>query len=137
MSAWPSLSVRDPGDPTTLSAFSRLAERVHATDGHPAFNDGTLTDLTGRTVRSVDHGDTLAAAVVTGGFEVEFAVDPEHRRLGIGSSIVRQLLAENVGQVTAWAHGNHPAAQALAARFGFQPFRTLLQLRARVPSEVG
>ncbi len=137
MSAWPSLSVRDPGDPAFLSAFRRLVERAHTTDGHSAFNDSTLTHLTDRTVRGVDHGNTLAAAVVDSGLGVEFAVDPAHRRLGIGGAIVRQLLAENAGQVTAWAHGNHPAAQVLAARFGFQPFRTLLQLRARVPIEVG
>jgi mycothiol synthase len=32
--------------------------------------------------------------------------------------------------VLAWAHGDHPASRALAARFGFEPVRHLLELRS-------
>jgi mycothiol synthase len=35
--------------------------------------------------------------------------------------------------VKIWAHGDHPAARALAASHGFVPVRRLLQLRAAVP----
>ena len=106
-----------------------------SSDGHPAFNEETLVGLQDRVLRTVEQDGMLAAAVVTGGPEAEFAVDPGYRRKGLGAAIVRQLLAETPGQVTAWAHGNHPAAQILAARFGFLPIRTLLQLQAAVPTE--
>ncbi len=91
--------------------------------------------LKDRVLRTVEQDGMLVAAVVTGGPEAEFAVDPGYRRNGLGATIVHQLLVETTGPVTAWAHGNHPAAQILAARFGFLPIRTLLQLRADVPAE--
>ncbi|MHB1235819.1 MAG: GNAT family N-acetyltransferase, partial [Microbacteriaceae bacterium] len=130
-----SLSVRDAAEPAVLQAFTRLARRVLSSDGHPAFNEETLVSLKDRVLRTVEQDGMLVAAVVTGGPEAEFAVDPGYRRNGLGATIVHQLLVETTGPVTAWAHGNHPAAQILAARFGFLPIRTLLQLRADVPAE--
>ncbi|ROQ05041.1 MULTISPECIES: mycothiol synthase [unclassified Curtobacterium] len=97
----------------------------------PPFSDQTLVDVrAGRaTVLAVDDG----VAVVRDG-ELELVVDREARGRGTGTSLVTQALALGGGAapVLAWAHGDHPAARALADRFGWRAVRTLLQLRAPI-----
>ncbi|WIE57603.1 mycothiol synthase [Curtobacterium sp. MCLR17_031] len=97
----------------------------------PPFSDQTLVDVrAGRaTVLTVDHG----VAVVRDG-ELEVVVAQEARGRGIGTALVTQALALGGGAAPrlAWAHGDHPAARALADRFGWRAVRTLLQLRAPV-----
>ncbi|WIE78610.1 mycothiol synthase [Curtobacterium sp. MCSS17_016] len=97
----------------------------------PPFSDQTLVDVrAGRaTVLTVDHG----VAVVRDG-ELELVVAQEARGQGIGTTLVTQALALGGGAAPrlAWAHGDHPAARALADRFGWRAVRTLLQLRAPV-----
>ncbi|PZE35994.1 mycothiol synthase [Curtobacterium sp. MCSS17_006] len=97
----------------------------------PPFSDQTLVDVrAGRaTVLTVDHG----VAVVRDG-ELELVVAQEARGRGIGTALVTQALALGAGAAPrlAWAHGDHPAARALADRFGWRAVRTLLQLRAPV-----
>lgn len=97
----------------------------------PPFSDQTLVDVrAGRaTVLTVDHG----VAVVRDG-ELELVVAQEARGRGIGTDLVSQALALGDGAAPrlAWAHGDHPAARALADRFGWRAVRTLLQLRAPV-----
>lgn len=97
----------------------------------PPFSDQTLVDVrAGRaSVLSVDDG----VAVVRDG-ELEMVVAQEPRGRGIGTALVTQALALGGGAAPrlAWAHGDHPAARALADRFGWRAVRTLLQLRAPV-----
>ncbi|MBT1622915.1 mycothiol synthase [Curtobacterium flaccumfaciens pv. oortii] len=97
----------------------------------PPFSDQTLVDVrAGRaTVLAVDDG----VAVVRDG-ELELVVDREARGRGTGTALVTQALALGGGAapVLAWAHGDHPAARALADRFGWRAVRTLLQLRAPI-----
>jgi len=97
----------------------------------PPFSDQTLVDVrAGRaSVLSVDDG----VAVVRDG-ELEMVVAQEARGRGIGTALVTQALALGGGAAPrlAWAHGDHPAARALADRFGWRAVRTLLQLRAPV-----
>jgi mycothiol synthase len=97
----------------------------------PPFSDQTLVDVrAGRaTVLTVDHG----VAVVRDG-ELELVVAQEARGQGIGTALVTQALALGGGAAPrlAWAHGDHPAARALAKRFGWRAVRTLLQLRAPI-----
>ena len=97
----------------------------------PPFSDQTLVDVrAGRaTVLTVDRG----VAVVRDG-ELEIVVAQEARGQGIGTALVSQALALGGGAAPwlAWAHGDHPAARAIADRFGWRAVRTLLQLRAPV-----
>ncbi len=97
----------------------------------PPFSDQTLVDVrAGRaTVLEADDG----VAVVRDA-ELELVVDREARGLGTGTALVTQALALGGGAapVLAWAHGDHPAARALADRFGWRAVRTLLQLRAPI-----
>ncbi len=65
----------------------------------------------------------------TGGV-AELAVHPEHRRAGLGTRIVEELLARvDGGTLRVWAHGRHPGAVAIADRLGFEAARELWQMR--------
>jgi mycothiol synthase len=72
------------------------------------------------------------AAAVYSATEAEFVVDPARRGAGIGTRLLEQILERCDPGVKIWAHGDHPAARALAASHGFAPVRRLVQLRAPV-----
>ncbi|TQL47027.1 mycothiol synthase [Homoserinimonas aerilata] len=113
-----------------------LIERARQADGQPPFSDQALVELrTGR--RELLAADEAGAAVLLRGDpgEAELVVDPTERRHGIGGRMLAQLLDENP-QLLLWAHGDHPASRALAARHRLTAVRTLLQLRADVPTDV-
>jgi mycothiol synthase len=60
----------------------------------------------------------------------ELAVAPAHRRHGVGSGLLHaaQSLASGT-PLRFWAHGDLPAAQALAASLGYHSMRSLWQMR--------
>ena len=60
---------------------------------------------------------------------VSLVVHPAHRRRGHGGRLLVEALARHPGPLTAWSHGNHPAAAALAARHRFERVRDLWVLR--------
>lgn len=110
-----------------------LADRAAEADGVDPFNEATRFALRDRTRarvlvhQSLPDGTTVAAAYAVGDNPVEIVVDPDHRRQGIGRRILDELLAD--GEERFWAHGDLPAAQALAAAADLAPARTLLVLR--------
>ncbi|MFC4603537.1 mycothiol synthase [Rhodococcus kronopolitis] len=59
----------------------------------------------------------------------EVAVDPDFRGRGIGRALVAAALAAGGDGTRVWAHGDLPAARAVASRLGLRPARELLQLR--------
>jgi mycothiol synthase len=99
----------------------------------PPFSDQTLVDV--RAGRAVVLQEPDGVAVVRNG-ELELVVGPEARGHGVGTRLVEQALALGGGAAPrlAWAHGDSPAARAIATRFGWAATRTLLQLRAPVPT---
>jgi mycothiol synthase len=117
--------------PSVPEALGGLIERAIAADGQPPFSDQSLVELARgeRVIVAVEHG---AAVVGAGDREFELVVDPDARGHGRGTALVEAVLAAHPAVEFAWAHGDHPASRALAARFGFEPVRTLLQLRAEV-----
>ena len=54
---------------------------------------------------------------------------PDARRRGIGTELVRTGLAAGKPETRIWAHGDLPAARALASTLGLTPVRELLQMR--------
>lgn len=59
----------------------------------------------------------------------EVAVDPRLRGQGIGASLVAAALADGGPGTRVWAHGDLPAAKAVAARLGLTVARELWQMR--------
>jgi mycothiol synthase len=60
----------------------------------------------------------------------ELVIHPERRRQGLGRALTGELAAAAGGQVLRlWAHGDLPAAAALARAAGFDRFRALWQMR--------
>jgi len=60
----------------------------------------------------------------------ELVIHPERRRQGLGRALAGELAAAARGHVLRlWAHGDLPAAAALARAAGFDRFRALWQMR--------
>jgi mycothiol synthase len=115
-----------PPNPENLDA---LISRARSFDRQPPFSDQSLVELA--------RGERLLlasknGAALVGSDDFELVVDPDARRHGEGSALLQRVLAEHPDTRYAWAHGDHPGSRALAAHFGFEPVRTLLQLRATV-----
>lgn len=67
---------------------------------------------------------------VVAGSAAEVVVHPAFRRRGYGRLLVEAAAAQTPdGRLRLWAHGEHPAARALAASMGFEVVRRLDQLR--------
>jgi mycothiol synthase len=62
--------------------------------------------------------------------EANVVVAPSARGRGVGRALAEALLEEAAGdEVTAWSHGNHPAARRLAASLGLERERDLWVMR--------
>lgn len=60
----------------------------------------------------------------------ELVVHPDRRRQGLGRALTGELAAASGGSaLRLWAHGDLPAAAALARSAGFERFRALWQMR--------
>ena len=59
---------------------------------------------------------------------LDLVVAPASRRRGVGGALAAAAVPPT-GGLTAWSHGNHPAAAALAPRFGLRRVRDLWVMR--------
>ncbi|HEY5320176.1 MAG TPA: mycothiol synthase [Galbitalea sp.] len=127
--------------PSADAWFGTLVERARAVDGQPPFSDQSLVDLrTG--ARELVAIDEVAAALMrpsttSGTVEAEFVVDPDARGRGLGTQLLETLLSRSPTELLVWAHGDHPAARALAASHGLTAVRELLHLSRELPAFVG
>ncbi|HEX4057613.1 MAG TPA: mycothiol synthase [Galbitalea sp.] len=105
-----------------------LASRARDADGVPPFSDQAFVDyrLGKRDLVAIEE---TAAALATE-TEAEFVVDPDARGGGLGTRMLDQLLERGVTLL--WAHGDHPAARALAASHHLKAVRELLHLAGEV-----
>lgn len=113
-----------------------LIAAATAEDGQPPFSDQSLVDHRSGARRLVTVAESRAVALVTtepGDIEAELVVHPDARRRGFGERLLREVMAAADGTLLIWAHGDHPAARALAKRHGFEAVRELLQLRLTLP----
>ncbi len=73
------------------------------------------------------------------GWQAEVVVHPARRRQGVGGHLLAALTtaADQAGaDLHVWAHGDTPAAAALADRYGFSRQRVLWQMRRALPAPV-
>lgn len=74
---------------------------------------------------SGDKGAVIACAALAPDGSCELVVDPRRRREGLGTALAEAVLRRD-GGAGFWAHGDLPAARALAAELGLTPQRELL-----------
>ncbi|MGO4785435.1 mycothiol synthase [Cryobacterium sp. W22_MBD10_FK3] len=127
------LSAPDLSDSAFAARFHDVADAAAHTDGHRPFNEQSLLDARSgrRSPQLLLEGEDAVGAAVFGRGEIDLVVHPRYRRRGHATAALRRLFDDEggmSGDLTAWAHGDHPGARALADRFGFSAKRTLLQL---------
>ncbi|MFI5085653.1 MAG: mycothiol synthase [Actinomycetales bacterium] len=147
---WPVEQIAGAPEPPLAAQITLLAAAAAEEDGNPPLSEQTLIDLRSPAT-TADSLLTLAAyatadgtasgartdlagvavVVLRGGDGVlELAVHPSYRNQGVGELLVRTLAAaRGLDGLKAWSHGNHEAAEELAAQFGFVPVRELWRMR--------
>ena len=102
----------------------RIAEAAEATDGADPLDEAARIAL-------ADGAATVTLA--PGGFallhdgDLALAVHPDRRGRGVATALLRETSYD--GALTAWSHGNHPAAARLAASHGWDRVRDLWVMR--------
>jgi len=69
------------------------------------------------------------------GPSVELVLDPKFRGAGVGKQLLSKVIEICGNGLRLWVHGDQPAANALAASFGFERIRTVLQM-SRVLTDI-
>jgi mycothiol synthase len=127
------LSAPDLGDAAFAARFHDVADAAAHIDGYRPFNEQAMLDARSgrRPPQLLLEGEDAVGAAILGRGEIDLVVHPRYRRRGHATAALRRIFENEggmSGDLTAWAHGNSPAARALADRFGFSAARTLLQL---------
>jgi mycothiol synthase len=127
--------------PDDVQAVHRLVAQVEQADGIPPLSEHVLLHLpyggdAGVRNLLVREGSEVVAYAhldVTDqveGSSAELAVAPSARGRGLGKALVKELLQQVPdGRLRLWAHGDGPAARALADGLGFTRSRVLFQMR--------
>ncbi len=119
-----------PAVPTGPAEILRLAARAQAEDGVAPLSGHVVEALQGGTLDRVTRvgsdGQLAGFAAFPAGDPAELFVVPEQRRQGLGTELLALALAR-AGRV--WAHGDLPAAQALASRADLRRVRELLRMQ--------
>lgn len=131
-----------PLEPDQAGQVLALADAARATDGVAPMSENVLLQIqhgSGSLARdlllTVD-GSVAGYAHLDGpdagedgDMSGELVVHPAHRRRGYGSALISAVVAGADGPgIRLWAHGDLPAAAALARSAGFTRFRALWQL---------
>jgi mycothiol synthase len=107
-----------------LSEHGMLRLRYDGSDGGRDFIVMTGGEIAGYAYLDPPSGE--GEGEVTG----ELVIHPENRRQGLGRALTGELAVAAGGHVLRlWAHGDLPAAAALARTAGFERFRALWQMR--------
>jgi mycothiol synthase len=145
----PSGPATAPADAGAVDQVRRLTAAAAEADGKAPLNEATLLSLqhrglAGKALWRASDGDTLVGFALatpppedaTGRVEINLVVAPEARGAGVGRALAETVL-EAVGprEVSAWSHGNHPAAARLAERFALDRARDLWVLRRPLTDE--
>jgi mycothiol synthase len=115
----------------------RIADAALRHDGRESLNEAAVLTLrnrgleTGMLFLDGDAGFGYVHGLYGGGRpELDLVVAPDARGRGVGTALARAALEAVDGiPVTAWSHGNHPAAAALARRHGLEAVRELWLMR--------
>lgn len=113
-----------------MDAIARISTAAETADGAAPLDEATWLALRNRpaTVRSWVRDDGFALVI---GSELTLVVDPAARGHGVGGALLADVLSTDPlpPSLTAWSHGDHLAAAALARRTGFERVRELWVMR--------
>lgn len=115
-------------DRPALDAIDRVREASRAADGTDPLDEAAVLRLRHHGLAGLGAWVSEEAFALRRGSELDLAVAPAARGRGLGSALGELAVAEP-GPLTAWSHGDHPAAAALAARWGFARTRELWVMR--------
>ncbi|WP_147918754.1 mycothiol synthase [Ruania zhangjianzhongii] len=139
---------------TQADGVTHLAAAVAAADGIEAFSEQMLLNLTDAhrevthllltapaetsSARGEQPGQQGSAVEILGYAQIddggaELAIHPDRRRRGLGRLLTGEVLTEP--GVRLWAHGDLPAAKALAEALGLQRVRDLHLMSTTAPRE--
>jgi mycothiol synthase len=120
----------------------RIVELSFEHDGRSALDEAAVLNLRNRglhdarmlTATHDDSSDSAAGFAYLHGLAdptpaVDLVVSPNARGHGLGRELAVATVESTDGPLTAWSHGNHPAAAALAKRCGFDAVRELWLMR--------
>ena len=137
----PQVEVVGPLGADEIAAVALLVEAATEVDGVRPLSEHVMLhlryggDTPGRNVLVYRDGQLAAYGHLdltdqVAGPSAEVVVHPDHRGAGLGRLVVQTTLSETPdGRLRLWAHGDHPAASALAASMGFTQSRSLWQMR--------
>lgn len=133
------MTTSDGASASAADAVIGLVGRCEAEDGVAPLNESaTLVALGERPgdVHREHAGRALAGIAIADPREqsIVVAVDPAHRRHGIGSRLLTAALAAHPAY-SVWAFGTLPAAERLAAGLSLVPVRRLLRLERDLGDE--
>jgi mycothiol synthase len=135
------ITARDELSPAEAGQVQRLADAAAAADGvgplseqvrlHLAYGgDRGTRDLLLRRGPSLAGYSHLSAPDAAGRRSGELVIHPARRRHGLGLALARAAVAAGGPlPVRIWAHGDLPAAAALASAAGFTKVRSLFLMR--------
>lgn len=127
--------------PEQVTAVRTLVDDVRAADSTAPLSEHVMLHLPQGGDADVRHllvqdAERLVAYAhldvtdAVAGSSAELAVHPDCRGHGHGRALVEELLRQSPdGRLRLWAHGEHPAAGALATAMGFARTRVLWQMR--------
>lgn len=126
-------------EPAVAVQIGALLDRARAADGVAPVSEQAVLSLaeadpsTGHLLAE-QAGELVGYANLVAAHDehpamAEVAVDPAARGAGVGTELVRAALAEGGPGARVWAHGDLPAAKALAAGLGLVTARELWQMR--------
>lgn len=148
----PLVTVSDALTDAEVRGVEDLLDATGRVDGTPGLNDEARLRLS-HPRPGVHHLRSLAATASGSGdprvlgyaqldeaLQVEVAagsvvVHPDHRRQGLGTLLLHELLSRATRPLQIWAERDTAAARALAARSGLTPRRTLLIMQRPLTPE--
>ncbi|MEX0426775.1 mycothiol synthase [Nocardioides sp. DS6] len=108
------------------SGVLAVAAATAAADGVAPLDEATLLTLRHHPEQVRIWGDNRGVGLLIGE-DLSLVVLPNHRGTGLGKRLLREAPADQ--PLTAWSHGDHPAAAALAASHGWRRARELWVMR--------